>query len=369
MSSHPRTRTARTRAGSRPKDPPADSLPTTRTSPRHSRRTASRRTASRRPEPPYGQPPYGQQPPQQPPGYGQDPNQGWGQGQDPNQGYGQPPPNYPAYGADPGGMGAYSPTDAIGYGFGKFKDNAGAFLLLALVAIGTGILISVIGSIVTGGDALFSYDSDGFQFSPLAGVFNILGQVAVTLFGAALIRGAFDAVDGREVTLGSMFERWDKIQVLVATLVISVLTTIGFVLCVLPGFVVIFLTWFATYFIVDRGEDAVTAIKSSFSFASKHVGPLLLLALLSFLCFLAGAHRVPGRAAGGLPRGVDRRGVLRTVACRTSRSLPDRSTTDDGPAPRVGCRAVAFVRAAATARPRTAGRRRRRVRARCSPSR
>ena len=122
---------------------------------------------------------------------------------------------------------------------------------------------------MTGGDALFSYDSDGFEFSPLAGVFNILGQVAVTLFGAALIRGAFDAVDGREVTLGSMFERWDKIQVLVATLVISVLTTIGFVLCVLPGFVVIFLTWFATYFIVERGEDAVTAIKSSFSFTSE----------------------------------------------------------------------------------------------------
>ena len=277
-------------------------------------------------QPPYGQeppaqPPYGQppaQPPygQQPPGYPQDPNQGggWGQDpnqppaqppygqqppaqppygqqpypQDPNQGYGQPPPNYPAYGADPGGMRPYSATDAIGYGFSKFKDNAGAFLLLALVAIGTGILISVIGSIVTGGDALFTYDSDGFEFSPLAGVFNILGQVAVTLFGAALIRGAFDAVDGREVTLGSMFERWDKIQVLVATLVISVLTTIGFVLCVLPGFVVIFLTWFTTYFIVDRGEDAVTAIKSSFAFASKHVGALLLLALLSFLCFLAG---------------------------------------------------------------------------------
>ncbi len=150
-------------------------------------------------------------------------------------------------------------------------------------------MISLIGSLVTGGDSLFSYDSDGFQFSPLAGVFNILGQVATTLFGAALIRGAFDAVDGREVTLGGMFERWDKIQVVVAALVISVLTTIGLVLCVLPGFVVIFLTWFTTYFIVDRGEDAVTAIKSSFSFATQHVGPLLLLALLSFLCFVVGA--------------------------------------------------------------------------------
>ena len=41
--SHPRTPTARTRAGSRPREPPADSLPMTRTSPLPSRRTASPR--------------------------------------------------------------------------------------------------------------------------------------------------------------------------------------------------------------------------------------------------------------------------------------------------------------------------------------
>ena len=72
-------------------------------------------------------------------------------------------------------------------------------------------------------------------------------------------------------------------------LIVSVLTTIGLVLCVLPGFVVIFLTWFARYFVVERGQDAVTALKSSFSFTSSHAGPLLLLALLGVLCFVAGA--------------------------------------------------------------------------------
>ena len=255
------------------------------------------------PPPPYGQqppqqPPYGQQPPQDPnqppggsPGYGQ--NQGWGQ--DPNQppgggqGYGQPPPNYPAYGAGPGGAGDYSATDAIGYGFNKFKDNAGAFVLLALAAVGASIVISIIGSIVTDGSGVISYDTSGFSFDPLAGLFQIISQVVLTLFGAALIRGAFDAVDGREVAMGTMFERWDKLQVLVVALIVSVLSTIGFVLCVLPGFVVLFLTWFALYFVVEHGQDAVTAIKSSFSFTTNHFGPLLLLALLSFLCFVAGA--------------------------------------------------------------------------------
>ena len=185
--------------------------------------------------------------------------------------------------------GDYSPTDAIGYGFSKFKDNAGAFILLALAAVGASIVISIIGSIVTDGSGVISYDTSGFSFNPLAGVFQIISQVVLTLFGAALIRGSFDAVDGREVTMGSMFERWDKLQVLVVALVVSVVSTIGFVLCILPGFVVLFLTWFAAYFVVERGQDAVTALKSSVSFTTNHVGPLLLLALLSFLCFVAGA--------------------------------------------------------------------------------
>lgn len=244
-------------------------------------------------QPPYGQqpPPYGQQPPQQPP-YPQDPNQGWGQ--DPNlppgggQGYGQPPPNYPAYGADPGGAGAYSPTDAIGYGFNKFKDNAGAFIVLALLAVGASILISIIGSIVSDGASIVAYDTNGFEFSFVAFLFNIISQLVGTLFTAAAIRGALDAVEGREVNVGDMFQRWDKLQVVIAALVISVLSSIGLVLCVLPGLAVLFLTWFTSFFIVDRGLDAITALKSSVRFTMDHLGPLLLLLLLSFLCLVAG---------------------------------------------------------------------------------
>ncbi len=259
------------------------------------------------PQDPYGQQPpqppqdpYGQQPPQ-PPGYPQDPNQGgWGAGQnqgwgqDPNQppgggqGYGQPPPNYPAYPAGPGGAGGYSPTSAIGYGFNKFKDNAGAFILLALLAVGISIAISVVGSIVSGGASMIAYDSSGFEFSLIAFVFNILAQLAGTLLTAAGIRGALDAVEGREVSVGAMFQRWDMVQVVIAAVIISVVSSIGFVLCFLPGVFVVFATWFTSFFIVDRGLDAITAIKSSFRFTMDHFGTLALLALLSVLCLAAG---------------------------------------------------------------------------------
>ncbi|RYP87201.1 hypothetical protein EKO23_06205 [Nocardioides guangzhouensis] len=240
--------------------------------------------------PPPGQPPG---PPPGQPGWGQDPNAGqYPPPPPPGQGWGQqPPPDYPtygSYGAPPSGPGPYSPTDAIAYGFNKFKDNAGAFLLLALIAIGTSFAISIVGGIITGGDALFTWDQNGFDFNPLAGIVNILSQIAYTLFGAALIRGAFDAVDGREVSVGSMFERWDKLQIIVVALIVSVLTTIGLVLCLLPGFAVIFLTWFAAYFVVDRGEDAVSALKSSFQFTTSNFGTVFVFALLGFLVFLLG---------------------------------------------------------------------------------
>jgi hypothetical protein len=241
---------------------------------------------------PPGEPPYGQQPP---PGYPpQDPSQGgWSQGQNQgwgqDQGYGQPPPNYPAPGAGPGGTSPYSATDAIGYGFSKFKDNAGAFIVLALLAVGASIAISIVGSIVSDGASIIAFDSEGFEFSLVAFLFNLLAQLVGTLFTAAAIRGALDAVEGREVNVGDMFQRWDKVQVVIAAIIISILSSIGFVLCVLPGVFVVFATWFTSFFIVDRGLDAISALRSSFRFTMDHFGALALLALLCVLCLVAGA--------------------------------------------------------------------------------
>ena len=286
--------------GSRPRDPPADSRPMTRTSRRPSRRTASRRrsrrTASPRPSRRTASPRPSRRTasPRQPPGRPRTARtrtrspEARGLRPGPEPGRRPAAAELPDVRRRPGRDGRLQPDHAIGYGFDKFKDNAGAFLLLALVAIGTGILISIIGSIVTGGDALFSYDSDGFQFGPLAGVFNILGQVAVTLFGAALIRvpstrwtaarspsahvralgqdpgAGGDAGDQRAHDHRLRAVRAARLRGHLPDLVRDVLHR---------------RPW--------RGR--VTAIKSSFAFASKNVGPLLLLALLSFLCFVAGA--------------------------------------------------------------------------------
>lgn len=219
--------------------------------------------------------------------------------QDPGQqppGWGQAPPPGPPYGAPPGGRPPYSAPSAIGYGWRKFTQNLGPFLLLGLIAVGSALVISFLGSVFSGGgDLMADRSDDGMSFALAGGfgfvgiLFNLLGQVVATFFQAALIRGAFDSVEGRPVTIGGMFERWDKIQVLVTALLVSIMVSIGVVLCILPGIVLMFFTFLAMYFVVDQGQDAITAIKSSFRFTADNAGNLLLLALLAFLVLLLGA--------------------------------------------------------------------------------
>ena len=57
----------------------------------------------------------------------------------------------------------------------------------------------------------------------------------------------------------------------------------GSLLCFLPGLVLAFLTWFATFFVVDRRVSAWDGITASFRLTGRNVGSCL-------LCGLAGAY-------------------------------------------------------------------------------
>jgi uncharacterized membrane protein len=109
------------------------------------------------------------------------------------------------------------------------------------------------------------------------------------LFVAALIKGALDTTDGKPVSLGGMFEGWDKGKVLIAALLVSLATAIGTLLCYLPGLVVGFLTSYTLFFVVDRNLAPVEAIKASISFVTGNLGPTILYYLLGVLVVIAGA--------------------------------------------------------------------------------
>jgi hypothetical protein len=216
-------------------------------------------------------------------------------------GYGTPPPPAPpggGYAAPPpaAGPAAYDVVEAIRYGWKGFVANVGPFLLLGVLAVVVPGVISFAGSMVNaGGSALADRTSSGVGvgFGLTGGlvgfVFSIAAQVVSLFFAAASIRGALDVTEGRRVDLGAAFSRWDRGQVVFLAILLAVATMVGFVLCILPGLVVLFFTWYSNYFVVGNGQTAVEAIRSSFRFTADHLGNLILLFLLAVVIALVGA--------------------------------------------------------------------------------
>ncbi|MCQ4120360.1 hypothetical protein [Rhodococcus tibetensis] len=236
------------------------------------------------PPPPGGNypPPPGNYPPPQQGGNYPPPQQGGNyppQGNYPPPPQGPPPGGYPppppvsGYGAPGQTPGQLSVGNAISYGWNKFKDNALIWIGIMLVAA----VIQVVLNLIFGG---FDTSSD---FSDTFTVWRIIGTLVTTVVGylinAALVRGALHEVDGNKPAFGSFFQFTNVGAIIIASVIVGVLSTIGFILLVIPGLIVVFLTWWTLQFVIDQNQDAVTGIKSSFGIISQNVGPLLLLAL------------------------------------------------------------------------------------------
>jgi uncharacterized membrane protein len=259
-------------------------------------------------EPPAGQP--GEQPgsqPAGPPAGDQPPGgqpAGWGTPPPPpgqGGGYGAPPPGHGGPGA--GVAQPYSAGDAIGYGWKKFWANPAPLLLGTLIllavsalvsflanAVATGIFVGETTTVINSDGSIEIGNGGGLIASLLVSmVVSLVVGLLAQLIVAGLIKGALDTVDGRPVSVGGMFQGWDKVKVLVAALIVSVLTAIGTLLCYFPGLVVGFLLSYTIFFVVDRDLEPVEAVKASFSFVTGNLGPTLLFYILAVLVVIAGA--------------------------------------------------------------------------------
>jgi uncharacterized membrane protein len=118
--------------------------------------------------------------------------------------------------------------------------------------------------------------------------FWALSTVAQMVVQAAIVKGSLDLTRGRKLDVGSAFSGINWGQVVVAALLIGALTFVGLLLCILPGIAVVFFTWFTLYFVIDRNQDAVTAIKSSVAMVKDHLGELILFFLASIAAYVVG---------------------------------------------------------------------------------
>ena len=78
-------------------------------------------------------------------------------------------------------------------------------------------------------------------------------------------------------------------QVLLAGLLIGIGVSIGLVLCIIPGLIVLFYTQFTTGSSSTRSASAIDAIKASASLINGHVGTMVGFFFASLLAYIVGA--------------------------------------------------------------------------------
>lgn len=192
-----------------------------------------------------------------------------------------PPPGVPAPTPSPSGFHA---SDAIGYGWRKFQQNVGQILLAILALIVFTVVVEVVAGLVTGSG--FNEDADDFSIG--GSLFRIITLTGGFIAAAFVIRGALDITEGNRFDIVTAFKQLDIVNVILTSLLVAVITSIGYALLWIPGIVAQFLLLFAVYYAVDKRTNAIGSVKSSFNLVKDNIGATITLILLSIVAVIAG---------------------------------------------------------------------------------
>lgn len=222
-------------------------------------------------------------------------------------GYGPPgamPPAPQPYGA-PGGPQAVSVGEAFNYGWSKFTANVGPILLAVLAYVVAGVVIigiwyAIVGAIGLGFSSSTSVDANGnltpgasgglFAFFLSSAVFGLVYMLFFYIMQAGIIRGALQISYGRPLEVKTFFQFDSLGTVVLASLAVSVLSSvIGGLTCGVGSIVVSFFAQFTLFFVVDKRLGVVDAIKASFALVNKNLGTVIVLFLAVVVAEIIGA--------------------------------------------------------------------------------
>lgn len=202
------------------------------------------------------------------------------------------PPDPGAPPAGPvGGSTPYAVSDAFNYGWKKFQENLGPWILGVLILFLGLAIVQVVYNLVAGW--LLDLVSTGSTGTVIASIIAtlVLG-VPVAILGmivqAQIVRGGLATCEGR-IELGRFFDTRMLGPIVVASVIAGLLTLAGVIACYVGAVVVAFFVQFFAYFVLDRDARPWDSIKASFSFVNQHLANIIVLFLASVLAVLIGA--------------------------------------------------------------------------------
>jgi uncharacterized membrane protein len=234
------------------------------------------------------------------------------------------PPVSPPGPAAPTGPAAYEPPtpggsapaqktatvgEAFNYGWLKFQQNIGEIIIVAIVAFVAIAAVVVIGWLILAGTLWASSDSINCTTNQTTGEVSCSGGdsagfAAFWIGGAILwviwmfmifmvqmmfIRAALLITYGEKLEVRKMFSTDGIGPYIVASIIVAIGVLIGSWLCVIPGLIIWFFTFFYGFFILDKKMGALDSIKSSFQLVNKNLGSLIGFVIAAWIANFIGA--------------------------------------------------------------------------------
>jgi hypothetical protein len=205
---------------------------------------------------------------------------GWWQASD---GKWYPPEQAPGSGAGAsaggggGGVAAFSIGDALGYGWNKFVEYIGQILVIVLIIFGVQIVFFI------GRQVLVGVTDSFFLGITLGFISWAVGWFLYFLLTAGLIRAALAITRGEKPEPSMLFSTEHLGPFAIASVIVGLLTFVGFFFCCIGAAVVWFFTYFYGFYVLDKNQDPTDSIKSSFGLVRENMGTVGLLLVVVLL--------------------------------------------------------------------------------------
>ncbi len=169
--------------------------------------------------------------------------------------------------------------DVLNYAFRVWKENLGILVAAAIMVIGVSIAFSIFNGVI---DIVLKggVDRPSNATSILVSIFLSLTSFIVQTFiaiGYAKLQLAL--LRGQNASFGMLFGGGDRF---LSTLGVSILLSIGFLACIIPGIIVTLLYWPAYFLVVDQKKRVFESFSLARTITQGNELTSFLAALLAF---------------------------------------------------------------------------------------
>jgi uncharacterized membrane protein len=163
---------------------------------------------------------------------------------------------------------------ALTYAWQKFQQNAGPLLLITLIIV----VAYVVGIIL-------SYSVDN-TFGYI--VFQVLVFFAAQILTLGLYRAGLMVTAGERPEPGRVFATDRLGDFILASILYSLIVTVGLILCIIPGIAAAIALYFYGFYVLDRGLGPTDSLRASYELVRANVGTVVVLLLVAWLVYFVG---------------------------------------------------------------------------------